>query len=182
MQRQFLRDVWWPAFGSFEELHPQYELRDAEGMPCRLDFAYLRPPFRMGVEVIGPSAQGASRTDRLSADLWIVLRFSIDDVKEDPVRCRRTLIGALDRLRREGASDGSLTPSEKEVVRLAARSVRPTNPADVMRALQVSDKTARALLKSLVHKRLLRPVGAARQRVRAYEPAVEPQLLLFMVP
>ncbi len=202
-QRLFLRNVWWPAFGMFEHLHPQYEVPGEGGAACRLDFAYLRPPFRLGIEVVDAArrAKGPPPSERLAADFWIVLRFPIDDVKNDPMRCRRSLIEAIDRLYRDRTSSTSsvpndascassaqnatsaarLTASEKETVRLAARSVRPTTPSDVMRALQVSDKTARGLLRSLVDKRLLRPAGAGLRRIRAYEPAVDPQLLLYLV-
>ncbi|TLS53030.1 DNA-binding response regulator [Paenibacillus antri] len=183
-ERRFLRDVWWPAVGSFEHLHPQYEVRDFEGNAIRIDFAYLRPPFRICIEVEENPCRSASepRAERLAADYWIVLRFPLADVLQDPLRCRRTLTGAFDRMFRDETTDPSrLSPGEKDILRLAARSVRPTKPSDVMRALQVSDKTARALLKSLVDKRLLRPAGTGSKRIRAYEPALEPLLLLYMV-
>ncbi|HZG76864.1 MAG TPA: hypothetical protein VEZ72_13515, partial [Paenibacillus sp.] len=182
-QRLFLRNVWWPAFGTFEHLHPQYEVPGEEGAAYRLDFAYLRPPFRVAIQVDEGRLVGRrAPTERLAADFWIVLRFGLDAIARDPSGCRRSLTDTIDRLYRERASGAErLTPSEKETVRLAARSLRPTTPTDVMRALQVSDKTARALLKSLVDKRLLRPAGAGLKRIRAYEPAVEPLLLLQLV-
>ncbi|WP_309118722.1 DNA-binding response regulator [Paenibacillus sp.] len=183
-ERQFLRNVWWPAFGSFEHLHPQYEVRNFEGRAIRLDFAFLRPPFRICIAVDEGSrvSESEPRAERLSADFWVVLRFTLEDVLQDPLRCQRTLIEAFGRMFRDRTTDPNrLSPGEKEILRLAARSVRPTRPSDVMHALQVSDKTARSLLKSLVDKRLLRPAGAGSRRIRAYEPALEPQLLLYMV-
>lgn len=191
-ERLFLKHVWWPAFRSFDHLYPQYEVRDfADGIRY-LDFAYLRPPFRICIEIDGFSyhvekvsrtrfADNVIRQDHLVADFWLVLRFSYDDIKDNPRRCQQTLIGFIGRLFREPAMDLELTPIEKEVVRIAARSVKPITPADVHLSLQVCDKTARAALKALVEKRLLEPAGGGVQRVRSYKPALEAQLLLYMV-
>jgi len=191
-ERLFLRNVWWPAFGTFEHLHPQYEVRDFADGVRSLDFAYLRPPFRICIEVDGYAhhvekvtrarfADNDLRQDHLVADFWVVLRFSYDDVKDNPTRCRQTLLGVFGRLFRDRAPNVVLTPNEKELVRLAARCVRPITPSEAAESLRVCDKTARAALKSLVEKRLLRPAGTGKERIRFYEPALEPQLLLYML-
>lgn len=43
----FLKNVWWPAFGSFEGLFPEFELRDYKDGWRYLDFAYLAGGYRV---------------------------------------------------------------------------------------------------------------------------------------
>lgn len=191
-ERLFLRNVWWPILLSFEHLYPQYEVRDAvNGTRC-LDFAYLRPPFRICIKLAGHSdsteklsccsiADNDWRQVHLLADLWIMIHFTYREIRDYPEQCQQTLSILFDRLFRERTTYVALTPSEKEIVRIAARAVRPITPSDVIRTLHICDKTARMALKALVDKELLQPAGGGIKRIRSYEPALDPQLLLYMV-
>ncbi|SDT01471.1 hypothetical protein SAMN05444162_2852 [Paenibacillaceae bacterium GAS479] len=60
----FLREVWWPLFGNFENLHPEYEIVDWRGSPCYLDFAWLPGIQRFNIDVkgYGPHVQQTDRT------------------------------------------------------------------------------------------------------------------------
>ncbi|HZG55416.1 hypothetical protein [Paenibacillus sp.] len=175
----FLRNVWWPALRSFEHLEPLVAARDADG-ELVLDFAYMRPPLTIGID-IGSGRRPLGGACR-AVDVAAVLRFAAEDVRRDAARCREALRFALERT--YGATEPPalrLSPNEKEIARLAARSVRPITPADVARELLVCGKTARSALKQLVYKRLLRAAGGGKQRIRAYEPAIEKQRLLRML-
>jgi len=180
-ERSFLENVWWPLFRHFDGLHPQRETRDDEGARRTIDFAYVAPPLTVWIEIGAPCRERVPR-------LWPLLRFSADEVERDAARCRRSLLRCLAWLDSEAISPAAaglaippLPADEREVVRLAARRDGIVTPADVASALSVSGKTARALLKRLVDKRVLEPAGAGRRRVRAYRPAMEPRELFSLI-
>lgn len=39
-EQLFLQQVWWPAFGGFTDLHPEYEVKDFRDGTRFLDFAF----------------------------------------------------------------------------------------------------------------------------------------------
>ncbi|WP_274364446.1 hypothetical protein [Paenibacillus thermotolerans] len=170
-----LEHIWWPIFGSLEHLHPQFEFRDAFGRERVLSFAYVRPPHR--ICIVTEDDPGA---DALAADLWVVIKMSYEDMSNCPNRCRQLMANLLRRLFPERLAGVTLTPYEKEALRLAAGSARPVTPSDVSHSLHICGKTARTILKSLVEKRLLVRAGGGKQRTRSYRPCVEPNLLLDM--
>ncbi|WP_342779106.1 hypothetical protein [Paenibacillus hemerocallicola] len=86
-ERTFLERVWWPSVGSFDWLHPEYEVSDFKDGYRYLDFAYIRFPYRIGIEIdgYGPHLRDVSRThfadqlmrqNHLVIDGWRVIRFS----------------------------------------------------------------------------------------------------------
>jgi len=52
-ERLLLHNVWWPLFGSLENLHPEYEVYDWNRKSVFLDFAYLPSIGRIGIECDG---------------------------------------------------------------------------------------------------------------------------------
>lgn len=50
-EKLFLQKVWWPAIGDFEFLHPEYEVEDFKDGRRYLDFAYIRQPYRVAIEI-----------------------------------------------------------------------------------------------------------------------------------
>lgn len=89
----FIEGVWWPSFGHFNHLHPEYEVFDFKDGFRYLDFAYIRPSFRVAMEIdgFGPHMRNSNRwqfsdqwqrQNHLVIDGWHILRFSHDDVKE----------------------------------------------------------------------------------------------------
>jgi very-short-patch-repair endonuclease len=186
-----LRKVWWPLFQNFDHLHPEYEVRDFIDGVRYLDFAYLRPPFRICIEIDGYSyhvenvtreqfADNEIRQDHLMADFWIVIRFSYDDIKNNPKRCQQVILNILGRLYREHVADVRLTPNEKEIIRIAIRTPRPITAEDVCYYIGCANKSARHMLKGLVDKRMLEPASGGTRRTLSYRTAMEPQLLLYM--
>lgn len=59
----FLKNVWWPLFGNFEDLHPEYEVPDWRGRPYFGDFAYLPGNLKFMIEIkgFGPHVQDMDR-------------------------------------------------------------------------------------------------------------------------
>jgi len=63
-ERLFLERVWWPLFGHFDDLHPEYEVIDWRGHPYFVDFVRIRGQLRFAFEIkgYGPHVQHADRT------------------------------------------------------------------------------------------------------------------------
>ncbi|MCQ6561624.1 DNA-binding response regulator [Paenibacillus mendelii] len=176
----FIEKVWFPAFRQLDHLHPEFEVADFRDGSRFLDFAYIRNPIRLAIEIdgYGPHSSKISRTqfsdslmrqNHLMIDGWRVLRFSYDDVNERPRMCQQILQQFL------GSQFGESTPQsdrsnivETEVLRLALRLQRSLRPRDVCDLLQVNKKTAYLILRRMVEKQSLQPVGRGEQRVRCY--------------
>ena len=52
-EMMFLKQVWWPVFHHFDNLHPEYEVNDFKDGNRYLDFAYIRPAIRICFEIDG---------------------------------------------------------------------------------------------------------------------------------
>lgn len=63
LEKMLLRNVWWPAVGSFEFLHAEYEVADFRDGARFLDLAYVRAPHRICLEAdgFGPHSRHADR-------------------------------------------------------------------------------------------------------------------------
>ncbi|GLX67696.1 endonuclease domain-containing protein [Paenibacillus glycanilyticus] len=93
----FLQNVWYPAFRSFELLHPEYEVSDFKDGTRYIDFAYMRYPLKLAIEIDGYGSHSSKsqfsddriRQNHLMIDGWRVLRFSYDDVKDRPRMCEQ---------------------------------------------------------------------------------------------
>ncbi|MFC5407431.1 hypothetical protein [Cohnella soli] len=51
LEKLILENVWWPAVGHFDHLHPEYEVFDFRDGTRFLDFAWLPGPIRLNIEV-----------------------------------------------------------------------------------------------------------------------------------
>ncbi|WP_052486899.1 hypothetical protein [Gordoniibacillus kamchatkensis] len=60
-EREMLRHVWWPAFGHFDCLHPEYEVTDFGEGARFIDFAYIRSGIKVAIEVDGYVATSVLR-------------------------------------------------------------------------------------------------------------------------
>jgi len=176
-ERLFLETVWWPAFGTFRNLHPEYEVTDFDGRQRYLDFAYLRGSLRLALEIDGYTHH-VSRVDRqefirqlrrqnhLVLDGGAVLRFSYDEVREHARRCQQVVQQFMGRW----SDDGGLSPltfMERAVVRLAGAATGRVTPKEVREHLGVGKHKASQLIRRLVEQGWLEPVGG-RERIRFY--------------
>ncbi|HLS88215.1 MAG TPA: DUF559 domain-containing protein [Sphingobacteriaceae bacterium] len=179
-ERLFLEQVWWPAFQSFRNLHPEYEVLDFDDQPRYLDFAYLKEGTKLAIEIdgFGPHVRDLNRRqfirhlrrqNHLVLDGWSVLRFSYDEVKEQPRRCQQVLQQFMGR-QSWGDGDSVLNFRERAIVQLALGSRRPITPADICGYMGVSRNVAYKLLHSLVRQGWLVP-AAGQQRIRSYRLA-----------
>jgi len=182
-EQLFAIDIWWQVLGSFEHLHPEYEVNDYRDGSRFLDFAYIRHPFRISIEIdgFGPHQKNASRRrfsddrfrqNQLVLDNWIVVRFSYDDLRERPRQCQQyiqQLLGKLYGLGRADALHLQLPSSARELLRWAQRreSVAAFSPKDVEKMLGVSHCTALKYLKQLFQQGLVEQASGGK-RIRTY--------------
>ncbi|MFC5530351.1 DNA-binding response regulator [Cohnella yongneupensis] len=181
-EKLLLQQAWWPVFGNFDHLVPEFEFVDDEGNHYFMDLVYVRSPRATCLESdsFGIHARDADRDsfsrglERQNAILlsdWNILRFSIDKLKEDPGYGQRTLRKMVESWYGEDPMRLSgLNVYEREIVRLATRSIRPFNTGDACELVEKSDRFVRDLLHGLVGKGIIEPASGA-SRVRSYRLA-----------
>lgn len=182
-ERLFLENVWWSAIGHFEHLHPEYEVTDYKDGFRYLDFAYLRSGMQLAIEIDGyaPHMRNVSRVqfsdhcrrqNDLIIDGWKVLRYSFDDVKENPRFCQQKLQQFMGRWLGDGRRVLEIGWLEKEIIRVFLKSGGALTPTDLADHFGVTTKTARIWLHNMLTKKWVQPVGGS-QRIRSYKLNLE---------
>ncbi|MGO4185559.1 DNA-binding response regulator [Paenibacillus sp. TAF43_2] len=182
-EQLFAIHIWWPVLGSFDYLHPEYEINDYRDGSRFLDFAYVRPPYRISIEIdgYGPHHKQASRRkfsddrfrqNQLVLDNWIVVRFSYDDIGERPRQCQQFLQQLLGKLYGLESSEKLALPlpaSYRELLRWGQQRERESTftPKEVQHLLGVSHCTARKYLQHLLQQGLLEQ-ASGHKRIRTY--------------
>lgn len=175
---EFLRTVWFPAIGNFNDLHPEWEVRDFSNGYRYLDLAYMPGGARGGIEIqgYGPHARDLDvrrfkdlcrRHCLLALDGWTFLPIAYPSIVEEPQQCQQLILSFVGRF---VASDvpASLSWLEAEAVRFARRLLRPITPLELANHLRVSDRHTRRLLRKLVELQLL-DIASGEQRARTYK-------------
>lgn len=177
-EKLFLEAVWWPAFGNFHYLHPEYELSDYKDGYRYLDFAYIRKHVRLAIEIDGFGTHWRNisrsqftdhnrRQNDLVIDGWKVLRFTYDDIKDSPRFCQQKMHQFMGRWLGEERRVSEATWTEKEIIRIIMKSGRPVTPKIICEEMKVEAKTARRWLRGLTDKGWLLP-ESGEKRIRAY--------------
>jgi hypothetical protein len=176
-EKLFLQNVWWPAVGRLDHLHPEYQVYDLSNHFRFIDFAYIQSFFKIAFEVdgYGPHMKQISRrqfSDELlrqsfmAATGWIVLRFSYDDVADNPMACIHLIRLMMGRFYGTPESQ-NLLPIEKEVIRTMIRQARPITPKEVSDEFKMDPRTTYKILKQLLDKQWIRPAKGTK-RIRSY--------------
>jgi len=179
---KFLELVWWPAFGHFIGLHPEYAVRDFKDGIRYLDFAIFTNGMKVCVEVDGHGphwrdagrmqfADHLMRQNHLVIDGWIVIRFSYDDIMERPRRCQQLLhqlFGRRGTVHVSSASEPALCPAELLILKEAIRTHDSISSKYIASKLGIHYQTAAKHLHALVNKGFLVPVNPAGQRIRRF--------------
>jgi hypothetical protein len=181
-EQLFLEQVWYPIFQHLEDLHPEYEVGDYKEGTRFLDFAFLRAPIRLAIEIdgYGPHLSKISRwqfsdqlmrQNSLIIEGWQILRFSYDDVKERPKLCQQQLLQLMGRrmAQRGSTTTTRLNPTEKEIILHALDKKKDLRASDIMSLLEVSRYKACRILRKLHHKNILRPKGTGAKRIHRYQ-------------
>lgn len=175
------KNIWWPLFGNFDHLHPEYEVFDFKDGQRFLDFAYLPPFLRLNLESDSKhyhrtgitQEQYSDELDRQndnSVDGWFILRFTYLDIVQQPRRCQQKIQQLIGRWLQVGQSLGSLSFRERAVLKLGVEcGGRLSNPI-VTKHLEISYKTSCKILQSLTDKGFIRPIMSGKQqRIHFYE-------------
>ncbi|MGG3504460.1 transcriptional regulator [Paenibacillus lautus] len=175
---EFLRSVWFPTIGNFNDLHPEWEVRDFGNGYRYLDLAYMPGDARGGIEIqgYGPHARDLDvrrfkdlcrRHCLLALDGWTFLPIAYPSIVDEPKQCQQLILSFVGRF---VASDvpASLSWLEAEAVRFARRLLRPITPLELANHLRVSDRHTRRLLHKLVELQIL-VIASGQQRARTYE-------------
>ncbi|WP_127580266.1 DUF559 domain-containing protein [Paenibacillus koleovorans] len=161
-ERLFVEKVWWPAFGTFAFLHPEYEVYDFKDGRRFIDFAWICGSVSLAIEVDGYTTHVKEldrqsfedhlrRQNDLVNDGWCILRFSYDEVKDRPRSCQQQVqhfMGRWTGAGRAGAG-AELGLMEREVVRLSSRRGVAFACDDVQKWLGVHRHTAAKTIQSL---------------------------------
>lgn len=177
-EKLFLQQVWWPAVGHFDYLHSEYEVMDFKDGVRYLDFAYIRAPYRVCIEIDGYGPHGRDlsrwqfadnlqRQNHLVLDGWKVLRFAYDELTDKPRRCQQTVQQLLGRWYGDTHTPTELDWKEKEMVRFAIYTGGAFTPSEAGERLGISERSARTILHRLVQDGYLLPASGAA-RIRSY--------------
>ncbi|MDF2927492.1 MAG: hypothetical protein K0R57_6406 [Paenibacillaceae bacterium] len=178
-EKLFLEQVWWPVMGHFDGLVPEYEVSDFKDGSRYLDFAFLRPPYRICIEIdgYGPHLRDLSRWQHadqlhrqndLVMDGWLIFRFAYTEVKEKPRSCQQMIQRIMGRWYGSQLQLPQFKLKESEIIRHLVQRGSEITSAEVMQRLKVSDRSARDLLHSLAAQKIILPVSG-KQRVRRYK-------------
>lgn len=178
--RNFLRNIWWEAFGDFNYLHPEYEWTDLQGVRRYIDLACIRGTVRIAIEIDGYDTHTYQMSRKQFSDQWVrhmhlllegwlVVRISADDAHQRPElwqRMFKQLIGKY-----VGKPDWEkeiADPEEREIIRMAVRHGGPFKLAAVMETLNCRYRHARKKVKSLTEKEWLIPIGRGELRFHSW--------------
>ncbi len=161
--------MWWPLFGNLDHLHPEYEVYDWNRKSQFLDFAFLPPYGKFGLECDGYQSHvkdmdrekfsySLNRDTFLACMGWRIIHFSFDDVQKRPEVCRMLLQMVIGPTLIRNASGSSTSPLEREVLRMAWCTGKGIRPKDIMIQYHVNFRTARKWLQGMADKGMLRPV------------------------
>jgi DNA-binding MarR family transcriptional regulator len=182
-EKLFAQNVWWPLFGQFDQLHPEYEVPDWRGRSYFADFAWLPGHVKLLFEVkgYGPHVRDMDRLKycaELNRETFLhgagfsILSFAYDDVEQRAELCVSLLRMALSRYLPERGPVSRALLAEKEIIRLALQLARPIRPIDVIEHFGIDRKTAIRILRKLCEKGFLHPLtGKNGERSVRYELA-----------
>ncbi|QGG55300.1 hypothetical protein NYE40_06780 [Paenibacillus sp. FSL W8-1187] len=179
-EKLFLKKVWWPMFGSLDELHPEYEVSDWRGARCYLDFAWLRGDLRFNLDVkgYGPHVEQTDRTKyerellreiQLQTYSFRNVAIPYDTVARDPQLLQQMIRQLLQSLERKPSETSlNLSTTELAILQFAQTQLKDVSPSQVAKAIGIHPSTARHYMKKLVEKGRLIALGKSTC-VRRYQ-------------
>jgi len=195
LEKLLLEKVWWPAFGNFDNLHPEYEVTDFKDGDRFLDYALLVALFKVCIEADGFGTHQKSitrwqfndernRQNDLVIDGWIVIRFTYDEITNNPRKCQMKLQQLIGKMVPNIARIGNMPYSflERAVIKYAIGKVDGLIiPGEIENYMELGKYKVKELLRSLVDKGAFEPVneGIEGKRVRKYRLILKDASLLY---
>lgn len=180
-EKLFCKNVWWKLRGNFEDLHPEYEVRDWRGMSYFCDFVWIDMAVKLIVEIkgFGPHVRDMDRQkycNELNRETFLtalgyqIVSFAYDDVAERPELCVNLLRLLLSRFQSQLLPLDKDKLIEREIIRIALSLARPVRPVDVKTQLRINHRTATRALTALCDSGLFTKVrGPEGSRIVKYE-------------
>ncbi|MBW5445913.1 winged helix-turn-helix transcriptional regulator [Cohnella sp. CFH 77786] len=175
----FVSETWWPLFGNFDHLYPEYAVFDSKDGTRFLDFAYMRPGLIICFEIDAFGTHHAKisrwkfddnldRQNDLVIDDWKVLRFSTDQVTTNPRHCQRTIQLAFGKWGIIKPPIVLADPIDNAIVRLMEGRKIALSPIEIARELGWSNATIARHLKSLQKNGIVFPKKSGMTRTTRY--------------
>lgn len=177
----FLRKIWFPVVGNFNDLYPEYEVRDLDNKYRYLDLAYMPGGAKCCIEIQDYSSHARDiephrfkdlcmKHSALVLDDWALLPVAYLSIRDDPNVCRKLVlsyIGKFVSLQDKTPASTKLNWAELEAVRYARRILRPFDTRELANHLSLGENRTRVVIRSLLdQKRLI--VVSGNQRYRKY--------------
>lgn len=174
---EFLRSIWYAAIGNFNDLYPEWEVRDFANGYRYIDFAYMPGNAKGSIEIQGYGTHARDlelwrfkdlciRHTQLALDGWVVLPIAYPSIVEAPKQCQQLILSLIGKFISTDVPS-TLSWLESEIIRFARRKLRPITAAELSEHLKISTKHARTLLHQLTDQQLLK-VASGNVRLRSY--------------
>lgn len=175
----FLRHIWWPLFHNFNNLHPQYEIKDFRDGYRYIDFAYIPSTYRLAIEIdgLGPhwknitQWQFADQWDRqndLVLDGWGILRFTVKEIPERERHYQRVVQQFVGKSEFQAREVEKTSAEERDVLRWIVRQGDPVRPKEVAEYLHAGPRYACKVLKHLAELGWLQ-AASGDKRIASYK-------------
>lgn len=175
---EFLRKIWFPAVGNFDDLYPEWEVRDFSNGYRYLDLAYMPGGAKGGIEIQGYASHARDLDIRrfkdlckrhclLSLDGWTFLPIAYPSIIDETKQCQQLVLSFIGKFIATDVQ-AALTYMEAETIRYARRLLRPITPQELESHLRISNRSIRRVLHQLVNLELLE-VASGNQRARTYQ-------------
>ncbi|QAY67747.1 hypothetical protein [Paenibacillus protaetiae] len=170
-ERLFLQNVWWPLYGHFEHLHPEYEVLDWRGQPYFADMAWLPGAVKMIFEIkgFGPHVRDMDRkkySNELNRELFMqaigyrVVSLAYDDVEQRPELCRTLLRLLMSKYQQQRPEQWTIAHfMKREIVYYMNQQAGAARPKDVADYFSINHRTAVKYLGELCDAGWLAPCG-----------------------
>lgn len=180
LEKAILEKLWWPAFGSLDGLHPEYEVFDYKDGRRFLDIAIRPESSRVVLEGDGFNAhvRDIDRWDyadnhlrdlHLIADGWTVLHFSYDVIHHRTRQAQQLLQQIILGRDASAAVQPKLSLIARETLRMVKRAGGTARFADIGMWIGKSPGTTRKVLRELAAMKLIRPANPGNKLVWSYE-------------
>lgn len=179
-EKLFAALIWWHSFGNLHGLHAEYEVRDFKNGVRFLDFAFIMDLLRICIEIDAfgthhrdvdrwQFADNLTRQNDLVIDGWRVLRFSLDDIKENPRLVQRQLQQAIGKwTHAKKTALPADNPVDAAILRLLGTRDEPISPTEVSNLLRWHRVTINIHMKKLLENGWIMPSKSDARRNRGY--------------
>lgn len=177
-ERKLLGSVLIPVLKSFDGLVLEYELVSPSGVRIFIDVFY--EPLGLAFESEGYVVHAEvitrerfsferSRMRAIAMHGYKYIPFTWDEIEKKPEICQREVYELLGRFSSApGRGFAELSVYERELLRFALRLNRPFRLADACACLGLVDVPTRKVIRSLMEKKLVLPLGKGSIRFHEY--------------